>query len=310
MSDQIAHLTIDEQRALLEEAFKNNDVATIEAFLAQQKPGDRVEQTLYTPPTAGTTSQPPVLGGIRKREVDDAIRGLIQSPFVKSKAYEMLTEAGENVENYTHWEVVEAKEQVSAGSTSWAKTTIWAKVKVQAYKRDPEILKMIEGGEEFTFPMFIASVIVQNKETDTALEVVVVCEDGHEEAFTLSPAERRTVEVIREGGAATFYRPIKSMRTRPVILGGERGPKEGWIARELGPVTQYIKNLPVVLDKEGGDLKADPSQEAFEPELFVHVKILEALPKASGGVVAAIAAVPQVLAVQALKTKADKLEGF
>merc|ERR1711879_1063423 len=176
---------------------------------------------------------------------------------------------------------------VSAGSTIWAKTTIWAKVKVQAYKRDPEILKMIEGGEEFTFPMFIASVIVQNKETDTALEVVVVCEDGHEEAFTLSPAERRTVEVIREGG-----------------------PKEGWIARELGPVTQYIKNLPVVLDKEGGDLKADPSQEAFEPELFVHIKILEALPKASGGVVAAIAALPQVLAVQALKTKADKLEGF
>lgn len=261
-------------------------------------------------------------------EVPDSNRGMIQSKHIKSKAYEMLTEAGKNVDDYTHWEVVEAQGQTDgADAADSLFRSIWAKVKVREFKRDPEVLKMIEGGEPPCAPMFIASVLVHNKETDTALDVVVVCEDGHEKAFTLGPSLSETVEVIREEGSATFYRPIKSMRTRiskePWESVGyrtrtvptsqnERGPKEGWISRELGPVTQYIKNLPVVLDKEGGDLKADPTQKAFEPELFVHVKILETLPKANGGlvVVPAWAALPQVLDVRAPMTKAHKLDIF
>lgn len=260
-------------------------------------------------------------------EVDDSIRGTIQSKHIKSKAYEMLTEAGKNVEDYTHWEVVEAQGQFGRDAADSLFRSVWAKVKVREFKRDPEVLKMIEGGEKPCAPMFIASVLVHNKETDTALDVVVVCEDGHEKAFTLGPSESETVEVIREEGTATFYRPIKSMRTRiskepwesvgyrtrtgPTVptSQNERGPKEGWISRELGPVTQYIKNLPVVLDKEGGDLKADPTQKAFEPELFVHVKILETQP-IYGGAVPAWAALPQVLDVAAPKTKAHKLDYF
>jgi len=256
------------------------------------------------------------------------LNGEIQSKHIKSKAYEMLKKAGKNVDDYTHWEVVEAQGQVVRDAADSLFRSVWAKVKVREFKRDPEVLKMIEGGEKPCAPMFIASVLVYNKETDTALDVVVVCEDGHEKAFTLGPSESETVEVIREEGTATFYRPIKSMRTRistepwesvgcrtrtvPTPSQNERGPKEGWISRELGPVTQYIKNLPVVLDKEGGDLKADPTQKAFEPELFVHVKILETLPKANGGfvVVPAWAALPQVLDVHAPRTKAHKLDYF
>lgn len=233
-------------------------------------------------------------GGICEREVDDSIQELVAS--VKPQAHKMLKEAGQYVEEYTHWEVVQAKSQTVAGAN------IWAKVKVLAYKRNPDVLKSIERGENICFPTYIASVLVQNKEPSTALEVVVHCEDGHEEAFTLAPAERRKVEVIKDMGSWTAIRPIRSMRTRPVILGGDRGANEGWIHRELGPVTQLIHDMPVVLDKFGGDLQNDPAQKGLEPEVFVNVKIFQPLPYTGKAT--------QVLAVQAPKTKADKLEFF
>merc|ERR1719499_845700 len=103
-------------------------------------------------------------------EVDDSIRGMIQSKHIKSKAYEMLTEAGKNVEDYTHWEVVEAQGQFGRDAADSLFRSVWAKVKVREFKRDPEVLKMIEGGEKPCAPMFIASVLVHNKETDTALD--------------------------------------------------------------------------------------------------------------------------------------------